>query len=189
MANADRPDGFKPVGTISGVPWTGTVRAIGVADGSDIYIGDPITLSSGLAAPSASNDAAFLGVAVGFGKFEKDGATPTGPFNPDNLNSSGVWYDDSANTHTDWCVFYVPAQDTIFEVQTATALTKVVGDSADLSYLAGSSLTGQSACEITTASANDVKIVGKVLRPDNTETAVNGRYLVMFTRAEQALGG
>lgn len=186
MANVDRPNGFKPVGTLSGAPWEGTVRAIGVADGADIYIGDPVNLASGLAAPGATNDAAFLGVAVGFGKFEKDGLTPTGPFNPANLNSDGLYYDDSASTHTEWVCFYVPADDVIFEVQTATALTKVVGDTADLSYTAGNTATGVSAAEITTASNADVNIVGKVLRPDNEETLVNGRYLVMFTRAEQA---
>ena len=186
MANVDRPNGFKPVGTLSGRPLEGTVRAIGVADGADIYVGDALNLESGLGAVGATNDTAFLGVAVGFGKFEKDGATPTGPFDPLNLDSSGTWYDDSASTHTDWCVFYVPADDVVFEVQTAVALTKVVGDTADLSVTAGSALTGQSAHEITTASNADFNIVGKVLRPDNEETLVNGRYLVMFTRAEQA---
>lgn len=186
MANVDRPNGFKPVGTLSGRPWEGTIRAIGVADGADIYIGDALNLESGLAAVGASDDAAFLGVAVGFGKFEKDGATPTGPFDPANLNSSGLWYDDSANTHTDWVCFYVPADDVIFEAQTATALTLVVGDTADLSVTAGSSLTGQSKHELTTSSAADFNVVGKVLRPDNEETLVNGRYQVMFTRAEQA---
>ena len=186
MANVDRPNGFKPVGTLSGRPWEGTVRAIGVADGSDIYVGDALNLESGLAAVGATNDTDFLGVAVGFGKFEKDGKTPTGPFNPADLNSTGTWYDDSASTHTDWCVFYVPADDVIFEAQTATALTKVVGDNFDLSVTAGSSLTGQSAHELTTSSNNDFICVGKVLRPDNDETLVWGRYLVMFVRAEQA---
>lgn len=186
MANVDRPNGFRPVGTLSGRTWEGTVRAIGVADGEDIFIGDAINLESGLADPGASNDADFLGVAVGFGKFEKDGLTPTGPFNPANLNSDGIYYDDSASTHTEWCVFYVPAEDGIFEVQTATALTLVVGDTADLSDAAGDADTGQSAQEITTSSAADFTVVGKVLRPDNEEELVNGRYLVMFTRAEQA---
>lgn len=185
MANVDRPNGFTPVGTFSGRPWEGTVRAIGVADGADIMVGDVLNLESGLAAIGASNDTAFLGVAVGFGKFEKDGATPTGPFNPANLNSSGTWYDDSASTHTEWCVFYVPAEDMIFEAQTATALTLVVGDTADLAPAAGNAAIGRSAAELTTSSAADFTVVGKVLRPDNEETLVNGRYLVMFTRAEK----
>lgn len=186
MANADRPNGFKPVKTISGAPLSGTIRAIGVADGADLYVGDPINLESGLAAPGAANDTGFLGVVVGFGKFDKDGKTPLGPFNPANLNSDGLWYDDSASTHTDWVCYYVPADDVVFEAQTATALTLVVGDTCDLSYAAGSATTGQSACELTTNSNADFTVVEVPKYVDNDPTAVWGRYWVMFTRGEQA---
>lgn len=186
MANIDRPNGFKFVKTISGAPVTAVIRAIGVADGADIFVGDALNLASGLGAAAATNDAAILGVAVGFGKFDKDGRTPLGPFNPANLNSTGMFYDDSASTHTEWCVYYIPADDAIFEVQTATALTKVPGDTADLSAGTGSSTTGQSAHEITTASNADVTIVEVPNLVGNDPTAVWGRYWVMFTRAEQA---
>lgn len=186
MANVDRPNGFKPVKTFSGAPWTSMIRAIGVADGADIYVGDPLNLESGLAAPGASNDTAFLGVAVGFGKFDKDGRTPLGPFNPLNLNSDGLWYDDSASTHTEWCVYYVPAIDVVFEAQTATALTLVVGDTCDLSYTAGSATTGQSACELTTNSNADFEVVEVPVLVDNVPTTVWGRYWVKFINAEQA---
>ncbi len=186
MANIDRPNGFRPVKTFSGAPVTSLIRAIGVADGADIYVGDAISLASGLGAPSATNDSAILGVAVGFGKFDKDGRTPLGMFNPENLNSTGKFYDDSASTHTEWCVYYVPADDVIFEVQTATALTKVPGDTADLATGAGSATTGQSIMEITTASNNDVTIVEVPNIVGNDPTTVWGRYWVMFTRAEQA---
>lgn len=182
MANIDRPNGFRPVKTFSGGPWIGTIRAIGVADGADIFVGDPLNLESGLAAPGATNDASFLGVAVGFGKFV-DGA-PVGPFDPANLSSR--YYDDSASTHTDWCVFYVPADDVIFEAQTATALTLVVGDTCDLSYTAGNTTTGISACELTTNSNADLTVVEVPSLIDNDPTLVWGRYLVAFVRAEQA---
>jgi hypothetical protein len=187
MANIDRPNGFRPVKTFSGAPVTSLIRAIGVADGADVFVGDPVTLASGLAAPSATNDAAILGVAVGFGRFDKDGRTPLGMFNPENLNSTGKFYDDSASTHTEWCVYYVPADDVVFEVQTATALTKVPGDTADLTGGGtGSATTGQSYAEITTASNNDVTVVEVPILVGNTPTEVWGRYWVMFTRAEQA---
>lgn len=186
MANTDRPNGLRAVKTLSGAPVTSLIRAVGVADGADIYIGDPINLESGLAAPGASNDTAFLGVAVGFGKFDKGGRIPNGPFNPLNLNSDGLWYDDSASTHTEWVCYYVPADDVIFEAQTATALTLVVGDTCDLSYTAGSATTGQSACELTTNTNADFTVVEVPLLVDNDPTAVWGRYYVMFTRAEQA---
>lgn len=184
MANVDRPNGLRPVKTLSGAPWQGMIRAIGVADGADIFVGDAITLASGLAAPGATNDTGFLGVAVGFGKFDKDGKTPLGPFNPDNLGKR--FYDDSESTHTEWCVYYVPADDVVFEAQTATALTLVVGGTCDLSAGTGSSTTGISAHELTTNSNADFTVVEVPVMPDNDPTAVWGRYWVMFTRAEQA---
>lgn len=186
MANVDRPNGFRFVKSISGAPVTALVRAIGVADGADIFVGDPLNLESGLAAPGATNDASFLGVAVGFGKFDKDGRTPLLAYNPGSLDSSGRFYDDSASTHTEWYVLYIPADDAIFEAQTATALTKVVGDTVDLLYTAGSQTTGQSACEITTNSNADFTVVEVPQLVNNDPTLVWGRYHVMFTRAEQA---
>lgn len=182
MANTDRPNGFRAVKTISGAPVTGMIRSIGVADSADIFVGDPINLESGLAAPGATNDAAFLGVAVGFGKLVN--GVISGPFNPDNLGKR--YYDDSESTHTEWVCFYIPADDVIFEAQTATALTLVVGDTCDLLYTAGSTTTGISACEITTNSNADFNVVEIPSLPDNDPTAVWGRYYVMFTRAEQA---
>lgn len=184
MANVDRPNGFIPVRTLSGAPVTSLIRAVGVADSADIFVGDPVNLESGLAAPGATNDTGFLGVAVGFGKFDKDGRTPLGPHNKDNLMKR--YYDDSESTHTEWVCYYVPADDVVFEVQTATALTLVVGDTADLSYTAGSTTTGVSACEITTSSNADVAVVHVPIYPDNDPTLVWGRYHVMFVRAEQA---
>lgn len=184
MANVDHPNGFKPVKTFSGAPWTGMIRAVGVADGADIFVGDCISLASGLGAVTASNDTAILGVAVGFGKFDKDGRVPLGPFNPANLSKR--FYDDSESTHTEWCVYYVPADDVIFEAQTATALTKVPGDTVDILATAGNTTTGISAQEITTSSNADFTVVEVPNMPDNDPTAVWGRYWVMVTRAEQA---
>lgn len=186
MANIDRPNGFRPVKTFSGAPVTSLIRAIGVADGADIFVGDMLNLASGLAAAGATNDAAILGVAVGFGKFDKDGRTPLGPFNPANLNSTGMFYDDSASTHTEWCVYYVPADDVIFEVQTATALTKLVGETMDVTGTAGNQTTGQSITEATTSNNADLTVVEVPNIIGNDPTAVWGRYWVMFTRAEQA---
>ena len=186
MANVDRPNGFRPVKTLSGAPVTSLIRTIGVADGEDIFRGDIVNLESGLADPGANNDASFLGVAVGFGKVNADGI-PLGPFNPDALMTS--FYDDSASTHTDWVCYYVPADDVIFEAQTATALTLVVGDTCDLSDATGDSSSGQSRQEITTSSNADFTVVEIPHYVDNDPTAVWGRYWVMVTRAEQAYHG
>ena len=93
------------------------------------------------------------------------------------------------STHTEWCCFYVPADDVVFEAQTATALTLVVGDTCDLSYVAGSAVTGTSACELTTNNNADFTVIEVPNLVDNDPTLVWGRYHVMFTRAEQAFHG
>jgi len=183
MVNVDRPNGFRPVKTFSGAPWTSLIRTIGVADGEDIFVGDLVNLESGLADPSATNDSALLGVAVGFGKVNADGI-PLGPFNPANLNKK--FYDDSESTHTDWVCYYVPVEDVIFEAQTATALTLAIGATCDLSDAAGDETTGISRQEITTSSNADFEVVEIPKYPDNDNTLVWGRYWVRVVKAEQA---
>lgn len=178
MANVDRPNGFRPVKSKDGSPWTGLVRTLGVTDGADMFVGDALTLTSNLAAVAASNDSTFLGVAVGFGKKDKATSSVASAFNPDNLNVK--YYDDSANTHTDWVVYYVPAEACIFEAQTATALTLAVGDTCDLSATAGDTTTGNSKHELTTSSNTDFEVVEIPDYPDNDSTLVWGRYWVQF---------
>ncbi len=56
MANVDRPNGFKIVKTLSGAPISSMIRSVGVTDGTDIFVGDLISLTSGLAAVAATND-------------------------------------------------------------------------------------------------------------------------------------
>ena len=186
MANPDKPRGFTPIKHISGAPWTGQVRAIGVTDGADMFIGDFLSLTSGLAAVAATDDATLLGVAVGFGKkteFQKNIATA---INPDNLGT--LYYDDSASTHTDWVVYYVPAQDMVFEAQTAADLSAVlVGGNCDILATAGSTVTGRSQQEVTTSTNADFTIVERPEYPDNDPSLVNERLWVMATRAETAL--
>ena len=184
MANVDRPNGFRPVKTLSGAPVSSLIRSIGVTDGTDIFRGDFISLTSGLAAVAATNDTAIVGVAVGFGKKDSMSQTTGGMFNADSLMTS--YYDDSASTHTDWVCYYVPADDVIFEAQTATALTKLPGDTVDLLATAGDATTGASRQEITTSSNADFTVVEVPQYADNTSTEVWGRYWVMVTRAEQA---
>jgi len=185
MANIDRPNGAKPVKTLSGRPYEGTMRYIGVADGTDIFKGDLITLTSGLGAFAATNDATILGIAQGFGKFSADGA-PEGPFDPDNLSPG--FYNDAASTHTEWYVAYVPVDDLVFEMQTGTADSLVVGETIDFVTGTGSSTTGVSVTEINggTATNADMTVVEIPVTQDNDPTLVWGRYWLMVTRAEQA---
>lgn len=184
MANKDAPRGFTPVKTFSGAPVTSTLQVYGVADGEDIFVGDMVNLESGLADPMASDDAAVLGAVVGIGKYDAYTGSVGSAIDPTNLNIS--FYDDSASTHTDYFVLVAPASDCIYEVQTATALTLVPGDTCDLSDATGNSTTGRSAQEITTSSNADFTVVEVPDYPDNDNTLVNGKYWVMVTRAEQA---
>jgi hypothetical protein len=184
MANPDRPRGFTPVKTLSGAPVTSVIRAVGVADGEDIFIGDMVNLESGLADPMATNDAAILGAVVGVGKIVN--GQFVGAFDPDNLVPS--FYDDSASTHTDYCVFYAPATDCIFEVQSNADLDLVVGDPCDLVDGVGNSLSGRSIQEVGANTNSDFVVVEIPQYVDNDSTLANTRYWVRVTRAEQAFG-
>jgi len=181
MANVDRPNGFTPVKTRSGAPVTGLIRQVGVADGADIFIGDALTLSSGLAAASTAAADTIIGVAVGFGKKDPSSKQWTGAVNPNDQETQ--YYDDSANTHTDWAVFYVPAEDVIFEAQfDGTPTTPTVGQGYGLIYTAGSVVTGRSAQEIDGDDVTDIDVVVVELPqgPRNDVTAAYGRVYVMF---------
>lgn len=182
MANPDRPSGFRPVKTLSGAPWSSMVRSVGVTDGTDIFIGDLISLTSNLAAVSATNDATFLGVAVGFGKVDAASGEYASAYNPDNLTT--IYYDDSASTHTEWRVWYVPVDEMIFEVQSNADLDAAVGDPVDLVATAGNTTTGRSNQEVGANTNTDMRIVEIPSYPNNDSTLTNTRYLVTITKAE-----
>ena len=183
MANPDRPNGFKFVKTLSGAPMTSVMRSIGVTDGTDIFRGDLLSLTSNLAAVAATNDATFLGVAVGFGKVDTQSGQYSGAFNPDDLTT--LYYDDSANTHTQWRVFYVPVDDAIFEVQSDTDLDLAIGDPCDLlATTGGSTVTGISGQQVGANTNTDMHVVDIPPYPDNDSTLANTRYHVTITKAE-----
>ena len=183
MANKDAPRGFTPVKHTSGAMWTGEVRAAPCGNAEDIFIGDFVSLVSGLVLPADTNDATLLGVAVGFGK--KDDMTNffATSMNPDNLTT--LYYDDSANTHTDWVVYYVPARDMIFEVQTAVDLSaSTLGATVDLLGTGGNTTTGRSAQEVTTSSNADFIIVERPQYPNNDATLINEKLFVQAVQTE-----
>jgi len=183
MANPDRPKGFTPIKHTSGAPWTGQVRAAPCGDGEDIFIGDFVSLVSGLVLPADTNDTTLLGVAVGFGKKDPSTGAFASAFNPSDLGT--LYYDDSANTHTDWVVYYVPARDMIFEAQTAVDLSaSTLGANCDLLGTGGSTTTGRSAQEVTTSTNADFIIVERPQYPDNDPTLINERVWVQATQTE-----
>lgn len=183
MANPDKPNGFKLVKTLSGAPVASVVRSVGVTDGTDIFHGDLISLTSNLGAVAATNDATLLGVAVGFGKISDMQGEYGSAFNPDTLTT--LYYDDSASTHTEWRVFYVPVDDAIFEVQSDTDLDLAIGDPCDLLVTtAGSAVTGISGQQVGANTNTDMYVVDIPPYPDNDSTLANTRYHVTITKAE-----
>jgi len=187
MANPDKANGFRPIGTLSGGPFTaGNVRFIGVADGEDIFIGDMVNLESGLADPMATNDAAILGAVIGVGKYDE--LTGSVASLADVANLENRYYDDSASTHTDYYVAVALATDCVFEVQSDADLDLAVGDPCDLADAAGNAPSGRSRQEVGANTNSDFVVVAIPDYPDNDSTLANTRYHVRVTRAEQALG-
>ena len=188
MANVDRPNGFRPVKTLSGRPVNGVIRTVGVTDGADLFVGDVLELTSGLANVAATDQTNYLGVAVGFGKVDADGI-PLGPYNPDSLGTT--YYDDSASTHTEWVVYYAPANDCVFEAQfdEAPAQTPAIGQGYDIAPGAGgSTVTGKSSFELDgTTGGTDCVTVEITKYPDNDPTLIYGRLWVIIPSADQTL--
>lgn len=191
MANADRPNGFRPVKSLLGAPMSALIRKYTAGDRSsdttnnhgDIYLGDPVKLSSGLVLPANSGDT-ILGVVVGVGEDSVD-MGKQGPFNADNLEKRYLGHADSGE------VWVVPAEGVLFEVQSASDLDLVVGAQADITTDAteahGSRTTGISSVELTTDSNSDVEVVEIPDRPDNDSTLANARYYVQFVTTQHAL--
>jgi hypothetical protein len=183
MANVDRPNGFRFVKTLSG-SFNPIVRSVGVADGADIFVGDALQLSSGLAQKLAV-EGVCIGVAVGFGKVNSMSQETSGPFNPGDLETR--FYDDSANTHTDWVVYYIPSEDAIFAAQTDAAATLVVGEAQDIIDGGGDTTTGLSQMEIDAdalTNDGDVVVVEIPNTVDNDVTLANAEYWVKFVNTQ-----
>lgn len=186
MANTDRPNGFTPVKTLSGAPVSGLIRRYEAADRSadttgnhgDIYIGDAVALSSGKVIPANGNGTTILGVVVGIE------VTPTQmhggqvPADVGNLSKQYLAAADSGY------VYVAPANDVLFEVQSASDLDLLIDGQADINSAAntahGNQTTGRSNMELTTAAGNDVSVVEYMTAPDNDRTLTNARYIVKF---------
>jgi len=174
MANPDKPNGFRPVGTLSGGPVTmANIRFVGAADSEDIFIGDMVNLESGLADPMATNDAAILGAVVGVGKYDELTGSIAALADVANLNNR--FYDDSASTHTDYYVAVALASDCVYEVQSNADLDSVVGDPLDLVDGTGNSATGRSIQEVGSNTNSDFVVVAIPDYPDNDSTLTNTR--------------
>lgn len=193
MANTDRPNGFRPAKSLVGAPWNSLIRFYEAADRSsdttnnhgDIYIGDPVALSSGKVVVANSGDT-ILGVAVGVGNEGSTTFGDAGYFDPDALARQYA-----PLTDTSMVIAVVPAEGVLFEAQTAADLDLVPGSNADISTDAteahGSRTTGQSSAELVTNVNSDCLVVEQVTTPDNDVTLTNARHLVKFVTTANTL--
>ena len=179
MANTDRPDGFLPVKTLTGAPLTSVMRSV-VPGTDDIFIGDPISITSGAAVQMAV-EGICAGVCVGVGTIDNEGNAFM--FDPNNLSKR--FFDTSADTEADYRIFYVPAEDAIFEAQSDGTTDLVIGEAQDMLATDGNQTSGQSQMEINDdalTNDGDVTVVEIPTGPkyDNTASEANRRYWVKF---------
>ncbi len=155
----------------------------------DIYIGTPLTLDdNGRVLPHDTDDAEtiIVGVCVGVGVVPAgNSANEAGMFNAANLEQQYGKLSDSAALAT--YVWYAPAEDTIFEIQSAAAMAIAVNAPGNLldhtgttDVSAGSRTTGRSSLEATTSSNGNLRVVAHPEYTDNDMTLANARLHVIF---------
>jgi hypothetical protein len=192
MANANRPTGLSPVGTIGG-PYNGQSRLYSIlaADTNAFAIGDPVVTAAGGGDPRGI-PAVTLAAATGAIRGVVVGVFDTYPgIKINNLSSlvrpaaaqTGVWY-----------VMVVDDPDTVFEVQeigTGTPLAvAAIGLNTNLvvgtnnGFLSGWML--DNATEAVTA-ALQCRILGLVQRVDN-ELGAYAKWLVKINNHELGAG-
>lgn len=190
MANIDRPNGFTPVGTISGSPYNAATReyAVDASNGTAIFKGDVVVLEADGRVAPASAGGNVLGVVTGI--------KVTGSVG--DVDSQGNFL-SSGNLGSEEHPGFLPANtagrvqveigpDVLYEVQTAGTLGITnIGNNADLVAGAGSTSTGRSAHELSgtaAATAATFKIVDFVRKPDNEVATANSRWLVTINESQ-----
>lgn len=175
MANTDRPNGFVPIGTISGSPYSGYIRAYEAdASAGAIFLGDMVILEAdGKVAPAAAGSTQLLGACVGFLEhmpIKVDGVT--GNF----LSTSALDHVVYKPASTAGVVLVAVGPDVLYEVQedgdTSDLAVTDIGSNIDLIAGSGSTTTGRSGFElnsdtVTAAGSAQFRIIDMVDRPDN----------------------
>ncbi len=143
MANVDRPNGFTPIGTISGSPWEGYIRAYRVSGSlTDIYVGDMVVMTAdGTVDAADAGETELLGVCVGRGELAGSDQDASGP----NLKATSpdlgrTYYDASVDGASRVLVAVGP--DVIYEAQedgdTSDLALTSIGANVDILATAGS---------------------------------------------------
>lgn len=187
MANIDAPRGLTPVGTLSGAPWTDSVRAFYCDSATAIFVGDMVKGNSTAGAAGVTvygmdmegvesvevcgaTDNLIYGVVVGFSPLQS---------NPAQLHRAASEA-RIAYVCTDPLAIYEIQEDS---VGNNVAVTQV-GHNFDTAYTAGSTTTGRSAVEldssdVTGASTAQLRLLGLAKRPDNA-LGTNAKWLVVI---------
>ena len=177
MANVDRPNGFKPVSTLSGANWNGAYRKFYTDTNAflgDIMIQDTAGIASGnggyqgCTRATAGTAGNIIGVVVGW---EVD---------PDSLD---LLYHAGSSA---FAVYLCVDPMVIFECQSDEALEPIasqVGMNYDFVVTGGTTATGVSNMELdggsdVTTLGTPLQLVGIVDRPDNTAGEANVKCLV-----------
>lgn len=181
MANTDRPNGLRPVSTLSGAPYNGQMRKF--YTDTNCFLGDIMIQDAASKANATSNGASqgvtratsgTAGIAIGV----VVGWEP----NPDSL--SAVYHAGSAT----YAVYLCVDPNVIFECQDNGAATLIVAADVGMNYdivvTGGSTSTGVSNMEVDSGTAGAVdkdriiKLIGIVDKPDNEVGVANAKLLV-----------
>lgn len=203
MANTSKIRGFQPVKHVNGSPYSGqsNIYATAASDGTALFVGDPVKLAADANAQGiqlvtkATAGAAVLGVVVGVINTKLD---PVGG----TMSGGSIALDTPVYrpASTAQYVLVCDAPDVIYEVEAVTGSNASysfavadVGQNADLSTVAGSTVTGTSAAALDMATKNTTatlqwKILGVVQRPDNEITGANTKVLVKINNAQLSAG-
>ena len=186
MANVDRVNGFSPVGTLGGGPYHGNTlkcyKAAGTTVTNDLGAGDPVVLSgSGDAdgVPSVTK-ATFASGSPCFG-------VCTGAVNDPDHKDRMSWIDGADTGY----IMVDTSPDTIYEVQAdaAMAVTLIGQNAIPIQTSALNRAAGTSGVELDAPPANGTddmfKIIGFVVRADNTPNAVNNKLLVCMNNPQR----
>ena len=203
MANTSKIRGFIPVKHVNGSPYNGqsNIYATAAADGTALFVGDPVKLaadgnSQGIQlVTKATAGAAVLGVVVGVINTKLDPVAGT-------MSGGSISLDTPVYrpASTAQYVLVCDAPDVIYEVEAVTGSNASysfavadVGQNADLSTVAGSTVTGTSAAALDMATKNTTatlqwKVLGVVQRPDNEITGASTKVLVKINNAQLSAG-
>jgi len=198
MPNTSKITGFRPVASVIGGSHKGQGRiyAVLASDATALFVGDPVKLdgsghTNGVASVTkATQGASVLGVVVGIL-----------PQNFDPVSggmTAGSVVLDTPVYRTASTFRYVLVNDDPFQEYEVEAVTGAnasysfavadIGLNADLSTVAGSTTTGNSAAALdmatkATTATLQWKIVGSVNRPDNEPTGAATKVRVVLNNA------